>query len=81
MEYLILVFFILVIYSMLVMINKSYYAKNKNMPIIFYNPLEIYDYVVITKKECGYIGIWLYIFMISLVGLTSTFFIDLFLST
>ena len=58
-----LIFVVLMIFSGISMITYAQSKKGENS--WFYNPMEIIEYVQITKKESGKIGIWFWIFIIS----------------
>ncbi len=60
-----LIFVVLMIFSGIFMITHAQSKKGENS--WFYNPMEIIEYVKITKKESGKIGIWFWIFIICLM--------------
>lgn len=71
-ELLELLFFILILFSGISMIS---YAQSKNdEKSLFFNPMGIYEYILITKQERGRIGIWFWVFSVSIVFLFILFF-------
>ncbi len=59
-----IIFVILMIFSGISMI--TYVQAKKDEKSWFYNPIEIIEYVQMTKKESGKVGNWFWLFILSI---------------
>lgn len=66
-EYAHLISFAMIIFSGFRMLNYLHFQKKEKSAIYSFNPLVIFDYAALTKKENGKIGIWFKIFVVSII--------------
>jgi len=68
-------FVVLVIYSGFAMISVAK-AHKTNVPTWFFNIVEIFDYVELSKIKNGRVGVWFWVFVASLIALVTTVMLD-----